>query len=250
MPVTTFLVFGRSVSFEEATAGEAGTPLIEPAGYTFIVWSIIYAGGIAYALVQARPRARFDPLFSRIGWWTASAFLSVSVWLVMARLGLLWMTVLCIAWMAASLFPVFQALSAERGPLPRSRYWLVTAPLSVFCGWVSVAVFANVAAALKESGMLIGTSEERWTIALVVTAGVLAALLVRASRGNWAYGLTVEWALTAIVVANLLSRGPFPAIAASAAGAGVVVLTALLYARSHHGNARDGNRGALRGAAG
>ena len=77
--------------------------------------------------------------------------------------------------------------------------------------------------------MLIGTSEERWTIALIVTAGVLATLLVRASRGNWAYGLTVEWALTAIVVANLLSRGPYPAIAASAAGAGVVVLTALLY---------------------
>ena len=125
MPVTTFLVFGRSVSFEEATAGEAGTPLIEPAGYAFIIWSVIYAGGIVYALVQARPRARFDPLFSRIGWWTASAFLSVSVWLVMARLGLLWMTVLCIGWMAASLFPVFQALSAEREPLPRSRYWLV-----------------------------------------------------------------------------------------------------------------------------
>jgi hypothetical protein len=61
------------------------TPVIEPAGYAFIVWSVIYLGSIVYAVYQFRPARREDPLLRRIGWWTASAYLSVAAWLVMAR---------------------------------------------------------------------------------------------------------------------------------------------------------------------
>jgi hypothetical protein len=69
MPLTTFLAFGRGVSFDAATAGQRGTPSIEPAGYAFVIWGAIYIGRGEYALFQASA-AGASSRCPRIGWWT------------------------------------------------------------------------------------------------------------------------------------------------------------------------------------
>jgi hypothetical protein len=198
---------------------------------------VIYAGGIAYALVQARPAERFNPLFVHIGWWTASAFASVCAWLVAARLGWIWGTVACILWMAASLLPVFRAVTSAR-PSRVRNVWTVTTAFGIFFGWVSLAVFANLAAALKESGLLTPVHEESATVAMIAAAGTAAATFAAKSGGSYAYALTVEWGLLAIAVANLVSRGPYPRIVVAALGAGLAVAAGLWYGR--RGGARRG----------
>jgi hypothetical protein len=231
-PVTTILCFALGTSFEEATRGGAGEPPIIPAGYTFTIWTLIYAGAIVYGVHQALPSQRTSPLLRRIGWPTASAFLGTSAWLVMARFGLTWLTVACIVWMMASLAIVLRRFVQEGAPRTAAERWFVVAPLSLFAGYVTAATFANAAAALKGSGwMAPGASETTWSVAMLVAAGSIAAWVTLATRGNAAYATAIIWALVGIVVANTIERAKNLPVTVAAGSMAVGVAAALIRAR-------------------
>jgi hypothetical protein len=161
-------------SFEEATRTGVSEPPIIPARYTFIIWALIYAGTNAYGIFQATPWRRQDPFLRRVGFPAASAMAGTSAWLVLARLGLYWLTVACVIWMFASLAFVLYEFVRSGAPRNRAERWLVVAPLSVFAGYVTAALFANLAAALKNSGwMTTGASETVWSVAMLLVAGCL-----------------------------------------------------------------------------
>jgi translocator protein len=230
-PITTILAFATGTTFEEATRSDGGKPLIEPAGYAFIVWTLIYGGSVAYGIFQALPSQAGNELFRRIGFFTASAFVGTSVWLLMARFGWIWLTVVCIVWMLASLAPAFVWLVSYDSSLTLAERCLVVFPLSVFTAWVTVATFANTAAAVKDSGWAdVGLSEQSWTVLMLAAAGLVACGATLFSRGNAGYALTVLWALAAIVVANL-HPGQSTPVAVTAGLVGGAVALVLHYAR-------------------
>ena len=230
-PVTTYLCFARGTSFDDATRGGGGEPAIVPAGYAFIIWSLIYAGAIAYGVFQSLPAQRESPLMRAIGFYTASAFLGTCVWLVMARFGLTWGTVACMFWMFASLAGAFVPLARAGRSLSRGERMFALMPVSVFIGWVTVACFANTAAALKNDGLLeSGPSETRWTVLMLLAAGAIASWVTFATRGNASYALTIVWALAGIVVANTV-RVPNTPVAFAAAAMAVALVAALIRAR-------------------
>jgi hypothetical protein len=231
MPVTTFLAFGTGTSFEEATRTEAGDPPIVPAGYAFIIWGFIYAGSLAYAAFQAMPPQQENGLLRRVGIFTAAAFLGTSLWLVMARLGYVWLTVVCILWILACLAGAYYWVVQSHAALTAPERYLVALPVSVFTGWVTVAAFANTSAALRVSGLHnVGLSEEAWTVGMLLVAGLIGSTVTTTSRGNAAYALAVIWALVGIAVANV-TRTPNPAIALLAGGMAALIALALLFAR-------------------
>ena len=231
-PITAALCFGLGTGFDEATRSGVGDPPIIPAGYTFTIWALIYGGAIAYGAYQALPSRRADPLLRRIGLPAASAFLGTSAWLVMARFGLIWLTVVCIVWMMASLVVVLHRFVLEGAPRTAEEQWFVVAPLSLFAGYVTAATFANTAAALMGSGwMAPGASETAWSVAMLVAAGVIGAWATLAMRGNAAYALAVVWALGGIVVANTIERAENRPVAATACVMAVLVAAAFTRAR-------------------
>jgi len=237
MPGTTILTFYMGTSFEEATLRETGDPPIVPAGYAFIIWAFIYAGSIAYAVFQALPGQQENELLGRIGFFTASAFLATSIWLLAAPFGFIWGTVACIVWILFSLGAAFYPLIPLEAPVPAAERYLVVMLISVFTGWVTVATFANVSAALRASGWSnVGLTEEAWTILLLLAAAAIAALVTIASRGNVWYAGTIVWALVAIVIANL-TREVSLRIAGVAGALVVVIAIALLWVRA--GEIRD-----------
>ena len=231
-PITTILCFAMGTSFEEATRSDVAEPPIIPAGYTFIIWTMIYGGAIAYGVFQARPARRADSLLRQIGSPTASAFLATSAWLVMARFGLTWLTVVCIAWMMGSLAVVLRVFAREGAPRTAAERWFVVAPLSLFAGYVTAAMFANTAAALKGSGwMAPGKSETAYSVAMLVAAGSVAAWVTLATGGNAAYAAAIIWALVGIVVANTVERAENVPVAIAAASMALAVAAALTRAR-------------------
>jgi benzodiazapine receptor len=231
-PITTILCFAMGTSFEVATRSDVAEPPIIPAGYTFTIWTLIYAGAIAYGVYQARPARRADPLLRRIGLPTASAFLGTSAWLVMARFGLTWLTVVCIVWMMASLAIVLRLFVREGAPRTAVERWFVVAPLSLFAGYVTAATFANTAAALKGSAwMAPGKSETAWSVAMLVAAGSIAAWVTLATRGNVAYATAIIWALVGVVVANTIERAENLPVAIAAGSMALGVAAALTWAR-------------------
>lgn len=224
--VATVVAFGMGTTFEEATASPAGDPPIVPAEYAFLIWSIIYAGSVSYGIFQySRTRAE-HPLLMRIRPYTASAFGATVCWLISARFNLTGLTVVCIFWLAASLLPAFLWLAHSQQRFTYLDRLAMVIPLSIYAGWVTVAVFANVSAFLHQRGLLdIFLTPVWWAMIMVIVAGAIAAVLIFHTR-NFPFALTVCWALVGILVANL-TRSYHPEIVLTCAvvtGAELLVL--------------------------
>jgi hypothetical protein len=231
-PVTAVLCFGMGTSFDKATRSGLDEAPIIPAGYTFIIWALIYAATIAYALFQATGAQRQNSLLRRIGFLAAAAMLGTSTWLVMARLGLYWMTVLCIVWMLICLAAVLREFVLAGAPRSTAERWLVVAPWSLFAGYVTAATFANTAAILKNVGVITtGPSETVCSLAMLVVAGGIGTWATIATRGNAAYALAVIWALIGIVVANTIERAANAPVAVVAGLMAAVIAVALAAAQ-------------------
>jgi uncharacterized membrane protein YhaH (DUF805 family) len=94
-------------------------------------------------------------------WWETAVFAQASivfvgsiVWLLVAAHEWLWITVAVFAVMVSALIGVTRLLVRRRHDSTCGS-WLATLPTTTFglyLGWSSVAVFANVAAALISSG--------------------------------------------------------------------------------------------------
>lgn len=196
----TYVSFALGVSFDQATSNGLPDPPIVPAGYAFIIWSLIYAGSLAYAIYQFRPSKAEQPLFRAIGFCTAAAFLGTCCWLIAARFGRLHLTVLCIFWMALALYLAFRRLQGASFT-NSAQYWFVVPPLSVFFGWASVAVFANTDSVFGIS-RLRWFSVTWWSVMLLCAAALLVLLVQRRTGRNAWYSGTVIWALIGIAVRN------------------------------------------------
>jgi hypothetical protein len=212
--------------FRTAPTGlpEPGPTPVEPAGYAFIIWSLIYAGSLAYAVFQALPRNAESPLLRRIGWLTASGFLLTSSWMVFASFGPLWATVPTMIGMFLLLAAAFVIAARWEDQAGRGgRRWFVVLPLALFSGWLTAAVFVNPAEVLPRYGFdRFGLSVEAFSIVVLGGAALAALTLLRLTRWNLAYALTVMWALAGIVVANV-QRELSPAVAGTAAGIALVL---------------------------
>jgi hypothetical protein len=201
--VATILAFGMGTTFEQATASPVGEPPIIPAPYTFLIWSVIYTGSVCYGIYQFRARPWQQALLARIRPYTASAFAATVCWLISARFNLTALTVVCIIWLAASLLPAFLNAVQRQQHLTYGAKLAMVVPLSIYTGWVVVAVFANMSAFLHGRGLLDSILTPVWWAVIMVTAagGIAGVLTLR--TGNIPFALTVCWALVGILVANL-----------------------------------------------
>jgi len=219
------------------TRAEAEPPVV-PAFYAFAIWSFIYPAALAYAVYQALPARREDTLLRRVGFWTASAYLAMTLWANAVQFGLFWLTVpLIFAILAALIGALIQFIRYD-SPLTPAERWLVVLPVSVHAGWITVAAVANTASILASGGFRnVGVSDTVWAVALLLVAGLIGSYATRESRGNVGYALTLVWAFVGIAVAN---AGPAPRVAVLVAAGSMAALvfgTLLRFRRASPGTA-------------
>jgi translocator protein len=173
---------------------------VVPAGYAFSIWGLIYALSLGYAVLQALPARRADPLFRQIGWWTAAAFLSSTLWTVVFRQGWFAASVSVIFVLLVSLVVVVRRIGAASGRRAAADTWLVHVTFGVYLGWVTVATIANVAQALvaHEWGGW-GLAPSAWGVIVLVVAAAVATAVILTQRSA-AFGAAVVWALVAVAV--------------------------------------------------
>ncbi len=198
--VVTVIAFEIGTTFDQATTSSAGEPPIIPAGYAFIIWSVIYAGSVLFGIFQNTARRDDDPLLVRIRPLTASAFSATICWLIVARFNLTGLTVLCMLWLVASLLPVFMAFMRAQRKFTSTEQIAMVIPLSIYTGWVTVAVFADLSAFLHRHGLLnVLFTPAWWAVIMVCIAGLMAARLTFKSASA-PFALTICWALIAILL--------------------------------------------------
>jgi hypothetical protein len=189
-------------------------PAVQPAGYAFAIWSVIYVWLIVHAGFGLWQRQR-DPAWIRVRLALALAVVLGTVWLAIAGASPIWATGVILV-MAASAILAFL-----RAPTEPDR-WLLSAPLGMFAGWLTAASAVSTGVLLSGYGSL-GNTEAAYDMMAVV---LVIGLLVQSRRPRMpVYGLTLVWALVAIGVAN---QGDETMVALVAFGLAALTLVAVV----------------------
>ena len=217
--------------------------LVVPADYAFVVWGPIFAFSLAYAVYQALPSQRENPLLRRVGWFLAAAYAGNGLWQILFPAELFVASEVLFVGIAACAVAALVRLAGlhgERGFAAPER-WIVAPAVGLLAGWVTAAVFAGVATTLVGVGLLGGGAGEALLgVVLLTTASAVASVVVRRAKRGPAqayvtYGGAVLWALAAIV-ANQFGASPVTALAAALGTAPVALaLVVPLRARRQRG---------------
>jgi hypothetical protein len=189
---------------------QIGRPAIQPAGFAFAIWSVIYLWLILHAVYGLWKRAE-DPLWERVRLPLTVAIGVGVVWLWIAGQSAVWGT-MTIWIMAAGALAAFL-----RAPTEPDR-WLLSGPLAIFAGWLTAAAAVSTGVLVAGYGVLSNTGAALAMLALVLG---IALVVQRRKPRMPVYGLTVVWALVGVIV---VYWGDLPRVAwAAVAGAGVML---------------------------
>ncbi|MEV7769298.1 tryptophan-rich sensory protein [Microbacterium sp. NPDC086615] len=175
---------------------------LAPAGPAFSIWSVIYLGLIAYAIWQALPRQRTNPRQRALGWLIALTMALNGLWLVAARFGTLFLTVVVIVLLLAALgwtFRVAVLTREPRGGVVDSV--LIDGVTGLHLGWVTLATVANTAAWLTT---VAPSSWEKAAdaigIGVLVVVGLIGLAIAWKSAWRLTPTLALAWGLSWLAV--------------------------------------------------
>jgi hypothetical protein len=181
-------------------------PPVQPAGYAFAIWGVIYLWlllGAGYGLWRAADdpdwQAMRPPLALSLG---VGAF-----WLAAANASPLLATGMIVVMTASAIVAMLRA--GQNNP------WMQAGPVALYAGWLTAATGVAIGVVLGGYGILSAQA----AALLCLTAVLLIALSVQSARPReWGYALAVIWALAGVIAANL-HTGNWPVIALSVLGA-------------------------------
>jgi len=219
-------VLGTRVEESAGGALAEDATRLAPASPAFSIWSVIYAGLLAYTIVQWLPGQSTREVHRRIGWLAAASMVLNAGWLLVTQQGWIWGSVLVIAALAATLGLLLRRLG-EVGTTGLLERVVVDGTFGLYLGWVAVATCANVTAALVASGV----DPAPW-LSDLAAVGVLAVvcglgvLFARQLHARLAVAAAMAWGLAWIVVGRVGDEPQSVVTAAAAALAALVVLGA------------------------
>lgn len=200
-----------------------------PAGYVFSIWSVIYAGLLAYTvyLWVAAVRGRIDSGAAQaIAPWYVVTAAANCCWLFAWHHMLFPLSMALMVVLLAALLVIYR-IQASRPPTSAAELWTVHVPFRVYLGWISVATIANATITLDDAGWSgFGISEPIWGVIMIVVATALG-LTMLAVHADVAYALVLVWALVGIAVRLSDTTS---VLAAALVGAGVLAVAAVVAA--------------------
>jgi hypothetical protein len=195
-------------------------PAVQPAGYAFSIWSVIYLWLVIHAGYGLWKRVE-DPAWNRVRLPLAAALVLGTVWLAIAGASPEWATAVIWAMALAALTAFLMA------PTEPDR-WLLSAPLAIFAGWVTAASLVSTGILLAGYGIT-GDAEAAYDMMGVIL--ILVPLIQSRKPRMPMYSAPVIWALVGIAVANWGS-GTAVAWVALAIAALVLVAAGWLWRRA------------------
>ncbi|MEM8579410.1 MAG: hypothetical protein AAGF60_16295 [Pseudomonadota bacterium] len=192
-------------------------PPVQPAGYAFAIWGLIYLWLLISAGFGVAARARAHDWAPMRPWLLASLVVGAA-WLAVAVRSPVWAAVLIWLMLITALIALARA---PRGDLAWAAW-----PVGLYAGWLSAASVVALGLLAAGYGLMSGVAAGYAGIAV---ASVLAfAVQWRLGRAP-TYGAAAIWALVAVAVQN---GGEAGLVAAALAGAGLVAVPTVQAARA------------------
>lgn len=169
-----------------------------PSGYVFAIWSVIYAGLLAYAGYQWRQRNHAPALRAIEVPFLISCVLNIA-WLAAWHYELFRTSMVIMIGLLVSLIVVYKRLRA-RAPASAAERWTTHATFSLYVAWVSVATLANLTVVLDVAqARPFGWDALTWALLTTIVAGAVAATVAAMTRDVIYLGVFV-WAALGIAV--------------------------------------------------
>jgi hypothetical protein len=196
-------------------------PPVQPAGWAFAIWGLIYSWLVVSAVFGLLKRGA-DPDWNAARKPLMLCLAVGSFWLSVANASAIWATVLIFV-MAVS------AIAAAMAAPDRDR-WLFQVPVAILAGWLTAASFVSLGSTAAGYGLVTDSLGWAWICIIAALAVGLAVqfALPRAPE----YGLTLVWALGGIIAANLGRNAPISGLAALGI---ILVLGMILFSRRRIG---------------
>ncbi|MCR9147126.1 MAG: hypothetical protein NXH74_07975 [Rhodobacteraceae bacterium] len=187
---------------------------VQPAGYAFSIWGLIYLwliAGAAFGLLKRDTDSGWD----KARWPLICSLIVGAAWIPVAQFSPFWATVMIWIMLITALVALLRAG-------PQDRVWLRT-PIALYAGWLTAASCVALGLMLGGHGIL---GEQVVAMAMIVLALGIALVVQTARPDTPEYSGAVVWALVGVIVAN---TGPvnWPVLGLAAAGAAVLALYAL-----------------------
>ncbi|WP_104180585.1 tryptophan-rich sensory protein [Arthrobacter sp. B0490] len=206
--------------------------LLAPSSSAFSIWSVIYAGLVAFTVFQWLPSQRRSARQRRLGWIVAASMLLNLAWILSAQAGLAALSLVVIMLL---FFALLAAVSAMNDHHDRTRLEgaLVDVPIGLYLGWVLVAAAANAAAVLTGGGVdLFGWGGRAWAVLGIIAVLMTAAVICSTDRGRLSVAAATSWGLLWIAVERVLGQ-PFAVNVAFVAALAIFLLLITAGSRRH-----------------
>lgn len=218
---------------EEAADGAlaADATLLAPASPAFGIWSVIYTGLVAFAVVQALPGPGSSPRVRAVGWHVLAAMVLNAAWIYVIQEDRL-------LWSVGVLAAIVVVLSHAVIRLSRSGPSVLEAltvdlPLGLYLGWATVATVANLTAVGVDWFELEPDAGMPAALGALAAATMIGIAIARDLGPSpvlaWATTAALAWGLAWIGYGRLEDR-PDDAVVgwAALAAAGLVMLAVVL----------------------
>ncbi len=175
--------------------------LFTPASYAFSIWGFIYLGLIALGIHQlyiAFTNKNENQIFG-IGYYLIIANILNCLWIYTWLTDHTLLSVLIMIGILIALLTIVVRLKMQLYPASNAVKIWTWIPISLYVGWITVALIANVAAYLHKIGWHGWFSEQTWTIIMLIAAfGINVYMLLK--RNMILFALVGVWSFTAIAV--------------------------------------------------
>jgi MFS family permease len=193
-------------------------PPVQPAGWAFSIWGIIYLWLIVGAGFGLWRRANDDD------WAVMRPPLLVSL-----AVGFLWIPVAQSLPGLATLMILVMLGSALIAMLwaGRQEPWFEGRPIALYAGWLTAASGVSIGIWLAGHGIL---SQQIAAVLCLIGVCALALFIQSIRPEEWAYPLAIIWALIGVIAANT-SSGNWTVVILAGAGAALLAGRAIMFRR-------------------
>lgn len=180
--------------------------LFAPAGFTFIIWGVIYLLLAIFVLHSFNVFQRQDNQITEetteqvLALFSLSSILN-SIWIFTWHYRIIWLSMILMVLILVCLIQIRRLLVRQR--MSRVEKGIFLLPFTVYFGWITVATIANATTLLVDLGWNgFGIPESWWTVIIVIIGAWIGGTTLAKFR-DYGYGAVLIWAYFGILMKHI-----------------------------------------------